>query len=332
MPPLAPARRRQLEYAVRPGTWRHLARRAWWRATPEPSAGAVPLSWPIPGELRTALRVRWPRTYGWPNAGGWIDPIKLGISAHLPLEHADIPQPVGNVVMFETIRGGLSRRVVIDYNDQLALNESAGEADLYFKMQYRRGGYELAHVRPGGYVTKQPALYRYARRWRALNERSAPRVDVLGRFGMNWAQTIRGQAIDTLQAQNRFQFQGGGQAIWWGEYMDELCRARVCIDLPGLGEFCYRLVEYLAVGACVVGPQLDAELPVALESGVHLVRVPRSLDGLVETCERLVGDGEERRRIQRSAADYFDRYLALEQLGAYYLDAIWRLYDEGQPA
>ncbi len=329
MPALPPARQRQLEYAKRPGTWRHLARRAWWRVTPEPGGDRVPLSWPIPPEAPTRLHLRWPRRYGWPNAGEWIDPIKLGISAHLVLDYADLPQPAGNVVLFEAVRGGLTRRVVIDYNDQSTLNENAEDADLYFKMQHRRGGYDRPGIRPGGYVSKQPALYRYARRWRAQRERSRPSLDVLGRFGMNWAQTIRGQAIAALQAQDRFRFQGGGQALWWGEYMDELGQARVCLDLPGLGEFCYRLVEYLAVGACVIGPELDAEMPVPLQSGVQLLRIPRNLDGLVEACECLVRDDGERHRIQCAAGEYFDRYLALEQLGAYYLDTIWRSYTDG---
>jgi hypothetical protein len=261
--------------------------------------------------------------YGWPNAAGWIDPIRRGMAAHVPVAPTEIVQPVGNVVLFEASNGAASARVAIDYDDQLSLNDVAGEVDLYFKMQYAREGYGVGNVRPGGYVTKQPALYRYARRWRSLRERATPRYDVLGRFGMSWAQAIRGQAIAALSEQDRFEFRGGAGALWWGEYMDELCRARVCLDLPGNGEF-YRLVEYLAVGACVIGPELATEMHVPLESGVNLVRVPRSLDGLVEECERLVRDEHARRALQGAAAEYFDKYLALDQLGAYYVDAIWR--------
>ena len=112
--------------------------------------------------------------------------------------------------------------------------------------------------------------------------------------------------------------------MWWGEYMDEMCDARVCLDLPGRGETCFRLIEYLAVGACMIGPELETELPVPLETGVHLVRVPRNLDGLVHGCEQLLSDVSRREAIGRAAADYFDRYLALEQLGAYYVDTFWR--------
>ena len=146
-----------------------------------------------------------------------------------------------------------------------------------------------------------------------------------GRFGAaREKQDVRSDAISLLQTQDRFRFQGGARAVWWGEYVDEMCDARLCLDLPGRGEFCYRLIEYLAVGACVIGPELQTEMPVPLESGMHLVRVPRNLDRLVDECERLLGDSGRRNAISAAAEDYFDRYLALEQLGAYYVDTLWR--------
>jgi hypothetical protein len=326
-PRLRPA---HLRYATRPATWRHLARRAGWEARrsaddQEPS----PLSWPLDPALGTRLRLRWPAQYGWPNAAGWIEPIRRGLGAHVRLESAEIAQPLGNVVLLEAVAGGRRARVVIDYDDQLVLNESADDADLYFKLQYRRGGYGTGHIRPGGYVSKQPALYRHARRWRALRAHTAPHHDVLGRFGTSFQQDIRHQAIALLQGQSGFEFYGGTGPVWWGEYMDEMATARVCVDLPGRGELCYRLVEYLAVGACVVGPELRAQLHVDPEPGVHLMRVPRSLDGLLECCQRLLGDEQLRRHLQAGAADFFDRYLALEQLGAYYASTIWTALAEG---
>jgi hypothetical protein len=270
------------------------------------------------------MHIHWPRRYDVPIARAWVTPIKSGIAAHVPVHEAEIAQPAGNVVLFHVTADGATVRAALDYDDGLDLNPCAPEVDLYFKMQYRREGYDTPVVIPGGYVSKHPSLYRYAHSWRALRDSRAPSLDVLGRFGMNWAQRIRGQAITMLRAQNRFRFQGGARAVWWGEYMDEICEARVCLDLPGHGEFCYRLVEYLAVGACIVGPELFAEMPVPLETGVHLVRVPRSLDGLIDWCERLVADESMRVSMRDRAADYFDRYLALDQLGAYYVDRLWR--------
>ena len=322
MPSIAVSRR--IRFAARAGTWRHLARRAAWRLEPEQPRDSVPPSWPVSPEAKQTLRIRWPRRYGWANAAGWIDPIRRGIESHVALEPADLAQPIGNVVVAEAVSGGRTRRVVIDYDDQLTLNDVVDDADIYFKMQYLRGGYGTDRVRPGGYITKQPALYRYAARLRSMRERTVPAYDVFGRFGLSWAQEIRGNALTQLREQDRFEFTGGGAPLWWGEYIDEVCAARVCLDLPGNGEFCYRLVEYLAVGACVIGPELKTEMPVPLESGVHLLRVPRKLDGLVEECETLLQDAQRRTALQRAAAEYFERYLALGQLGAYYVDGIWR--------
>jgi glycosyl transferase family 1 len=270
------------------------------------------------------VRIRWPTRLNPapPSFGNFVSRIKSGIGAHARIEEADIPQPAGNVVLFHLLDRGAPRHVVIDTDDQLILNDSANHADLYFKMQYLRGGYGSAHILPGGYVCPQAALYRYRWNWRKRRA-AGPSHDVYGRFGAAGKQDVRASAISLLKAQNRFGFQGGAGAVWWGEYMDEICDARVCLDLPGRGEFCYRLVEYLAVGACVIGPELATELPVPLEHGTHLMRVPRSLEGLVDECERLVRDDSLRESISRAAADYFDRYLALEQLGAYYVDTLW---------
>jgi hypothetical protein len=275
------------------------------------------------------MRVLWPAAYGRPNAGGWANPILAGIATHARVEHLDIPQPQGNVVLFHVAVGTSHARVVLDYDDKRELKGTPRMADLYFKMQYDRDGYEDASVVPGGYISKKTALYRYTQRWRELRNRSAPSIDVLGRFGLNWNRDIRTQALAMLHAQHRFTFKGGGSPVWWGEHMEEICNARICLDLPGNGDFCYRLVEYLATGACVVGPEPKTEMHVPLKSGVHLVRVPRSLDGLIDWCERLVNDDDLRASIAQNAADYFDRYLALDQLGAYYVDRIWHCLNDG---
>ena len=262
----------------------------------------VPLTWPISEDMAAGVRIRWPTRInpGRPSLADSVNRIKSGIAAHVTIEHADIPQPDGGVVLFHLLDRAGPRRVVIDTDDLTVLNDSANEADLYFKMQYMRGGYGSPHIRPGGYVGLHPALYRYRENWRLLRRRRMPSHDVYGRFGSTHEkQDVRAGAISLLQAQDRFGFEGGAGAVWWGEYMDEMCGARICLDLPGRGEFCYRLVEYLAVGACVIGPEIATEMPVPLESGVHLVRVPRSLDGLIDECERLLRDDSLRNTIGR---------------------------------
>ena len=319
--------RRHLGYALRPGTWKHVGRRALWSVTARDPPPSIPLTWPLADDVKERVRIRWPTRInpGRPSLGTCVDLIKSGIAAHVPIEHADIPQPDGGVILFHLLDRGRPRRVVIDTDDEAVLNESATEVDLYFKMQHLREGYGSPHIHPGGYVCLQPALYRYRWNWRELRRRTRPAFDVYGRFGTGHeTQDVRCEALSILEGQSRFSFQGGASAVWWGEYMDEMCDARVCLDLPGRGEFCYRLVEYLAVGTCVIGPELATELPVPLESDVHLARVPRDLEGLVDECERLLGDTALRTTLGQAAEDYFDRYLALEQLGAYYVDTLRR--------
>lgn len=320
--------RRHVGYALRPGTWRHVGRRARWRAASR-ERSKLPPSWDVDG-TRARIRIRWPLRINpkWPNLDVAADFIKTGISSHIPIDHAEIPQPVGNVFLFHVVTGRRTLSVVVDTDDRMLLNDSSEVADLYFKLQYRRGGYGSSHIHPGGYLCPNAALYRYRWRWRDLRDRTAPSHDVYGRFATRHdAEGVRARAVSLLQAQDRFCYRGGVAPVWWGEYMDEMCRARVCVDLPGRGELCYRLIEYLAVGACVIGPELDAELPMPLEPGTHLLRVPRSLDRLVDECELLLRDEPRRKELSRAAEDYFDRYLSPEQLGAYYLATLARALD-----
>ena len=92
-------------------------------------------------------------------------------TAHVPIEHADIPQADGGV-LFHVLDRRAPRHVVIDTDDHLILNASADEADLYFKMPYLRGG--------------QPALYQYRWNWRKLRRRTSATVLRQSTGGARW--------------------------------------------------------------------------------------------------------------------------------------------------
>ncbi len=92
--------------------------------------------------------------------------------------------------------------------------------------------------------------------------------------------------------------------------------------MPGAGELTNRLVDYLAVGACVVRPEPTVRLPINLVDGEHVVYCARDLSDLGDVCAQLVRDDEQRERIARNARDYFDRYLHRDRLGAYYVREI----------
>jgi hypothetical protein len=228
----------------------------------------------------------------------------------------------GNIVTVLVRHRHTTIRVALDYDDLADLHPSASSHDLYFKMQYRRGGYQLSHVVAGGYVSNRPALYRHVDRWRSLRAMSSPRYPVFVRFGSSRAVPIRTRILDLMESQSGFRVEGPGAFTTWWEYMQDVCQASICLDAPGRGELCRRLVECLAVGACVVGPELGNELHVPLVNDEHLVRAERDLSDLVDTCDRLLADSRKRELLSSGAAAYFDRYLRIEQLGGYYLSRL----------
>ena len=162
-----------------------------------------------------------------------LNRIKAGIAAHVPIEHADIPQPDGGVVLFQLLDRGAPRRVVIDTDDRLVLNDSANEADVYFKMQYLRGGYGSPHIRPGGYVCLQPALYRYRWNWRKLRRRTSPIARRKhGHLGIRrWKAGRPGRCYLPPAGPGPVWLRSEALAPYGGaEYIDEMCNAA---RLPG---------------------------------------------------------------------------------------------------
>jgi hypothetical protein len=243
-----------------------------------------------------------------------LEPIRLGIERYVHLVPAEIPQSLGNFAAFEFVRQSETLRVAIDYDDLPNLHTDGPSMDICFKLQFRRGGYAKANVVPGGYIAPKLSLYRHARRWRREGDHATDKSPVFARFSpssevrRNLLETIRsaGWATDRVVVGSS-----------WPEYMHELSRSGICLDAPGRGEICFRLVEALAAGACVVGPELDAELHVP--TGDAVVRVRRDSSDLVETCESLLRNPAQRHVLRARAAEYFDRYLDIPQLGAYYI-------------
>jgi hypothetical protein len=227
---------------------------------------------------------------------------------------ADLPQNPGNLVAFELVRDSQTLRVAVDYDDLPVLHPDAVHMDLCFKLQFQRGGYVHGNVIPGGYVAPRLALYRHARRWRALGERATDDSPIFARFSPS--SDVRRELLETVRragwASDRVVVGSS-----WLEFMHDLSRAPICLDAPGRGETCFRLVEALATGACIVGPELDSELHVP--TGNAVIRVRRNHGDLVETCERLLREPAHRAELRARAAEYFDRFLDLPQLGAYYI-------------
>jgi hypothetical protein len=281
----------------------------------------APPTWPAARETRSRLRIWWPVSYEWAAAEKWVGALRASLAGRVDVASEDIEQPYEGAVLIHVELDGHRHSVAIDYFDRDRLLDQVHErCALIFKMQYRVEGYGSPTVVPGGYVPGRPYLYRYLPSLRRLKDRSAPRFDVYGRFGLSFAPDVRRAAVNLLQTQRRFRYEGSLKTLAYGVYLREAARSRVCIDLPGNGDMCHRLVDYLALGCCVVRPMPWTTLPVPLTDALNIRYVRPDLTDLVDTCAELVGDPAACSAIGRAAREYFDRYLHAEQLADYYLD------------
>ncbi|MGA9520988.1 MAG: glycosyltransferase [Myxococcaceae bacterium] len=310
------------------GTWRDGLERAadvaleWsWRARSRARDGLEQALGEAPGRVPGVV-VYWPRHYDWELTPKWVDGLKAGLARQAKLVEAHLPQPFERIVLFELSIGGQRVPVALDYADLPEVNATcARQVRHYFKMQYRREGYALSNVVPGGFVPGNPRLESYLPHVRALRDAGRFRHDVLGRFSLAFASETRQRALRMLAGQERFDFTGGTKLMRYSRYLREIATARVCVDLPGNGPFCFRLVDCLAVGACVVAVRHKTTMPRELVDGEHLAYVREDLSDLVETCARYVEDDLARERLARNARAFFDGILQVDALARCYLHA-----------
>jgi hypothetical protein len=286
------------------------------------AAGSAPgPTWPVSPETRTRLSIGWPTRYPWPLAGHWVEGLRAGLAGLVPVSPAGIEQPYEGTVLIEVTLDGARHEVAIDYFDRpRLLDEVAERCPLVFKMQYAATGYGHPHVVPGGYVPGKASIYRYQPALHRLRDHARPRFEVYGRFGAQYAQETRRRALRLLSDQGRFRFEGSMVTRPYAAYLRETALSRVCIDLPGNGDLCHRLVDYLAVGCAVVRPQPETVLHVPLTDGVNVRFANRDLSNLVDVCAELLADDAQRNRLALAARDHHERYLRPDQLAGYYVD------------
>jgi len=281
-----------------------------------------PLSprWQIETEELADVVIRWPSTYQWPTARLWVDSLLYGFKSRTRVEFAQLAQPYRGTVIFQFVVHGKSHEVAIDYSDYADVNpESVDRCALYFKMQHRREGYEFQNVLPGGYVCGSRKLYLHLSRLRRLRDSRNFQFEVYGRFSAEFAGETRRRAIELLMNQDRFQFEGGLKRVEYVNFLKEVARAKICINLPGEGDLCFRLINYFAIGACVIGPPPGNVLPAPLVDRVDVVYSKPDLSDLVDLCSYYLAHDEAREEMARRSRQFFDEYLHKDNLTAYYL-------------
>ena len=283
--------------------------------------------------VRRGMTIGWPREEPAPGTHFWADQVLSGLRANgVRVEKREVlDQPGGFLLLAEVDFGGERYAIVFDPDDRPEIIEDvADRALVYFKLQYADDGYSKASVVSGGYLLANNVAYRYLPLLRAIRSSRRFSYDVYGRFGLRYGgEEIRRRAVEILAARRDFQFEGslfkypgGPEKTPYRRYLFEIARAKVCVDMPGAGDLCTRLIDYLAVGVCVVGPAPKVRLPVELVDGVHIVYCASDLSDLADTCAQLVRDDGTRERIARNARDFFDRHLHRRRLGAYYAERI----------
>jgi glycosyltransferase involved in cell wall biosynthesis len=179
-------------------------------------------------------------------------------------------------------------------------------------------------VSPGGYITDKPFLYAHWCRLRALRGRSRATSEVFGRYGLRFGGPVREAAIEQLRADERFDYSGGTRRTHHTRYLREMARAGVCVDLPGQGPFCCRLVEGLAMGCFIVAARHAAEMPVQLRDGVEIVYCQEDLSDLADLCAEYAHEEGRRQPLEAAAARYFDENLHPVRMAERYLSVVRR--------
>jgi hypothetical protein len=302
-----------------PNRWYDVARDHWLQST-LPILPVSGLSWSLNQNALREIQIIWPSRYSQPLADKWLGQLKEGFAGLVQVEEsAYLPLPRKQSLIYAVLRHARREHLIaVDFSDYPQVYAPAvDDSDCYFKMQYHLAGYGLNKIVPGGFVPNHQSIYKYASRLRL--ERKSPAIDLYGRFSSRFGSTIRTQAFSILENQRSFSFVGELNKIRYSRFLEEAALARLCLDLPGNGGFCFRLIDYLALGQAIIAPRHENKLHVPLENGKHVLYCKPDLSDLVETCESALSNPKLLLELRKNAAEYFDNYLHQRQLAAYYL-------------
>ena len=319
------------KWSRRASSWRDYANEFRWNLGKDHQTTASP-SFPLDPEKLRRLLIRWPANYEWGPAAEFLDDLRSGMQRLARVEIVDLAQPYHSAII-QVVYNGKTYDIALDYTDIMDRieKECLNQCSLYFKMQYCVRGYDsteydTAKIIPGGYINGHTEIYKYLPHVRRVAASKPPLYDVYGRFSLDYAKEVRSKAVRLLKEQQDFHFEGGLKKTRYSRFLLDVARSKLCIDLPGNGPLCFRLMDYLAAGACVIGPPHEALLHVPLEDRKHIVYTRDDLTDLVPLCAYYLDHDEEREAIGRNAREFYDSYLHRDQLARYYLNRILRCF------
>jgi len=254
----------------------------------------------------------------------WADQLRSMLSRRVAVVTAELHQPYKGTILTEFKVEGRPHNVAFNLSDcpDYLDEECTRKSLVTFKFQFRQHGYGPPTVVPGGYLPSSPMLYELLPYLRWTRDRRPSLFDVYGRFSMDFSPGVRGDALRQLAGTEAFRFKGGDRRVRYSRYLREVARSKICIDLPGQGPFCFRLIECLAVGSCVVAIPHGVRFQAPLLDGIHISYCQNGPEELIHHCRALLDDPARRRAMEVAAREFFDRHLHQDQLSAYYLTTV----------
>jgi hypothetical protein len=313
-----------LKQLASPRTVLDIGRELAWRAFPGEEVRPRELTWPVEREALRDVVVRWPRVE-WKARRLIGEQVRYWLARYVRTVDAEIAQPYERVINFEVVIRGKRHTVMVETSDYADLNETAyRDAELYFKMEFLKEGYgDRDRLLPGGYTPNDLAIYKYLPRLRRMRDEEPPLYEVSGRYGLSMEK--RRRPLEILTGARSFAYYGGEGKVRYSRYLREVARSKVCIDLPSMSSCTFRLIDYLAVGTCIVGPPHTNRMIEPFEDGVHVAYCQPDYSDLEQVCAHYLAHEEERLALVRNSRAFFDRNLHPDQLGAYYLHHMLRV-------
>lgn len=275
------------------------------------------------------LQLELPKTFLWPPTKKWFATIFPALSKKTNvIYNNNVPQIYNDIVMIKALYKNKEALIAFDFSDypDKINNNALSDSILYFKMQYLKNGYSDPKIIPGQYIPGDMELYWFLAKLRSEMPKKQYNYDVYGRFGSAFAVEIRSKATSLLKNQKKFDYIGDIKIIRYSRYLKEISHSKICIDLPGNGPFCFRLIEYLALGKCIIGPPHATVFDPPLVDGVHIRYCKPDLSDLIDLCEYYLKNETERNRLASEAKNYFDSYLHNEKIADYYINKIITIF------
>lgn len=196
---------------------------------------------------------------------------------------------------------------------------------IIFKMQYSSEAphntyYPFAHkTHPLGYF---PYFPKYVYEWQyrnsqllfapstidflwmgTINYEDEPPVWPYGLDKKHWqlGQRIKGFEMikDIKERRPDLNIAVSSDRISFEQYLNLVLQTKVCLELPGVGNFTTRFFENLQMGRCILGKELYLELPYEIIPNQHYVSID-DWDQLEDAMDRIVDNRKERFRIMKN--------------------------------